>query len=201
MWTSEPVLGKGAFVVEPTPYDAATLKGSLFPAFNAPSFHCHAAEVEVDPETGQTRVVDFVVAQDVGFAVNPTTVEGQLQGGAVQGIGYALFEELVFEQGRIANANLALYKVPTALDVPPVRTIIVEAASEHGPYGAKGVGEPPVVLPPAAVANAVAAAIGVPIRTTPLTPERVLRTIRDGEAAAAPRIDPDFDLRPGVAHD
>jgi CO/xanthine dehydrogenase Mo-binding subunit len=200
MWTSEPVLGKGAFVVDPTPYDATTLKGSLFPAFNAPSFHSHAAEVEVDPETGLTRVVDFVVAQDVGFAVNPTAVEGQMQGGAVQGVGYALLEELVFEEGRVVNPNLALYKVPTTLDAPNVRTIIVEAASEHGPYGAKGVGEPPVVMSPAAVANAVAAAIGVPIRTTPLTPERVLRAIREGEDAVAPKVDPGFDLRPGEAH-
>jgi CO/xanthine dehydrogenase Mo-binding subunit len=197
MWSSEPVLGKGAFVVEPTPYDAATLKGSLFPAFNAPSYHCHAAEVEIDPETGQTRVVDFVVVQDVGFAVNPTGVEGQMQGGAVQGIGYALLEELVFEEGRVTNANLALYKVPTTVDVPPVRTIIVEASSEHGPYGAKGVGEPPVVLPPAAVANAVAAATGIPLRATPLTPERVLRVMREGEKAAALRVDPVFDLKPG----
>ncbi len=76
MWVSEPVLGKGAFVVEPTDYDVTTLKGSLFPAFNAPCFHCHAAEVEVDPETGSTRVVDFVVAQDVGFAVTPTLCRG-----------------------------------------------------------------------------------------------------------------------------
>jgi CO/xanthine dehydrogenase Mo-binding subunit len=90
--------------------------------------------------------------------------------------------------------------VPTTLDAPNVRTIIVEAASEHGPYGAKGVGEPPVVMSPAAVANAVAAAIGVPIRTTPLTPERVLRAIREGEDAVAPKVDPGFDLRPGEAH-
>src|SRR5215211_180420 len=200
MWSSEPVLGKGAYVMESTPYDPGTLKGSLFPAFNAPSFHCHAAEVEVDPETGISRVVDFVVAQDVGFAVNPLAVEGQMQGGAVQGVGYALLEELVYEEGRLANPNLALYKIPTALDAPNVRTIIVEAASEHGPYGAKGVGEPPVVMSSGAVANAVANAIGVPVRTLPLTPERVLRVAREGEAAAAPSVDPSFELRPGEAH-
>lgn len=200
MWSSEPVLGKGAYVMEATQHDPGTLKGSLFPAFNAPSFHCHAAEVEVDPETGVTRVVDFVVAQDVGFAVNPTAVEGQMQGGAVQGVGYALLEELVYEEGRLANPNLALYKIPTALDAPNVRTVIVEAASEHGPYGAKGVGEPPVVMSSGAVANAVTAAIGVPVRTLPLTPERVLRVGREGEAAGAPAVDPSFDLRPGEAH-
>jgi CO/xanthine dehydrogenase Mo-binding subunit len=200
MWSSEPVLGRGAYVMEATSYDPATLRGSLFPAFNAPSFHCHAAEVEVDPETGRTHVVDFVVAQDVGFAVNPTGIEGQMQGGAVQGVGYALHEELVFEEGRLANPNLALYKLPTALDAPAIRTIIVEAASEHGPYGAKGVGEPPVVMSSGAVANAVTAAIGVPVRTLPLSPERVVRVVREGEAATAPSVDPSFDLRPGEAH-
>ncbi|MEA2513555.1 MAG: hypothetical protein QOJ59_3042 [Thermomicrobiales bacterium] len=200
MWTSEPVLGRGAYVMEATPYDPATLTGSLVTAFNAPSFHCHAAEVEVDPETGLTRVVDFVVAQDVGFAVNPTAVEGQMEGGAVQGVGYALLEELVFEEGRLANPNLALYKLPTTLDVPSVRTIIVEAASEHGPYGAKGVGEPPVVMSSGAVANAVVDAIGVPVRALPFTPERVLRALREGDAAVGPRVDPSFELRPGEAH-
>ena len=196
MWASEPVIAKGTFLADPTPYDETTLKGSVFTAFNAPSFHCHAAEVEVDIETGLTRTVDFVVAQDAGFAINPTYVEGQMQGGAVQGIGYALTEELIIEDGRIQNPNLALYKLPTMLEVPRVRTEIVEFASEHGPFGAKGVGEPPVILPPAAIANAITRAIGAEVRTTPFTPERVLRVIRDGEQAADPVIDPAFDLRP-----
>lgn len=201
MWASEPVLGKGSFLAQMPEYDVTSFKGSLFPAFNAPSFHCHAAEVEVDPETGVTRVVDYVVAQDVGFAIAPTYVEGQMQGGAVQGVGYMLTEEVVIEEGRMLNPNLALYKLPTTLEAPTVRTIIVEEASENGPYGAKGVGEPPVVVPPGAIANAVANAIGTPVRTTPLTPERVLRVIREGEEAAAPRIDPAFDLRPGEIHE
>ena len=201
MWVSEPVLSKGTFVVGPTDYDATTLKGSLFPAFNAPSFHCHAAEVEVDPATGSTRVVDFVVAQDVGFAVAPLYVEGQMQGGAVQGVGYMLSEQIVIEDGRMLNPNLALYKVPTTVEAPNVRTIIVEAASEHGPYGAKGVGEPPVVVPPGAIANAVANAIGTPIRTTPFTPERVLRVVRFGEDAATPEFPDDFERWPGEVHE
>ena len=200
MWVSEPVLGKGSFLVGPTDYDSTTLKGSLFPAFNAPSFHCHAAEVEIDPETGSTRVVDFVVAQDVGFAVTPLYVEGQMQGGAVQGIGYMLSEHVVIEDGRMLNPNLALYKLPTTMEAPNVRTIIVEAASEHGPYGAKGAGEPPVVAPPGAIANAVTNAIGAPIQTTPYTLERVLRVIREGESSGAPHVPADFETRPGDAH-
>ncbi|MFT4038094.1 MAG: xanthine dehydrogenase family protein molybdopterin-binding subunit [Thermomicrobiales bacterium] len=201
MWGSGPVLGNGAFVVEPTPYDNTSIRGALFPYFNAPSFHCHAAEVEVDPETGAVRVVDLVAAQDVGFAINPLYVEGQMQGGAVQAVGYALTEEMVIERGQMLNPNLALYKLPTTLEAPNVRTILVENASEQGAYGAKGVGEPPVVVPPGAIANAVANAIGVPVHTLPLTPERVYRVIREGVAAATPSLPADFDPRPGLPHE
>lgn len=196
MWASEPVVGHGTFLADGVEHDATRLKGSLFPAFNAPSYHCHAAEVEVDPETGTTRVVDFVVAQDVGYAINPTGAEGQMQGGAVQGIGFALMEEIHLEDGRMLNPNLALYKIPTILDVPQVRTELVEFESANGPYGAKGVGEPPVILPPAAVASALRDAIGTPIRTTPFTPERVLRVIRFGEEAAIPGDHPELQRRP-----
>jgi CO/xanthine dehydrogenase Mo-binding subunit len=200
MWDSAPVLGTGSFLAEATDCDDARLSGSIMPAFNAPSFHCHAAEVEVDPETGATRVVDYVVAQDVGFAVSPLYVEGQMQGGAVQGVGYSLSEEIVFEDGRMLNPNLALYKLPTTLEAPHVRTVIVEAASEQGPYGAKGVGEPPVVPPAGAIANALANAIGVPVRTTPFTPERVYRVLLQGEDAAAPVLPAGLDPRPGPPH-
>jgi CO/xanthine dehydrogenase Mo-binding subunit len=199
LWSSGPVLGNGMFVAETTPYDNAAIKGALFPYFNAPSFHCHAAEVEVDPETGRVQVLDLVIAQDVGFAVNPLYVEGQMQGGAVQAVGYALTEEIVFERGQMLNPNLALYKLPTTLEAPPVRTIMVENASDQGAYGAKGVGEPPVVAPAAAIANAVANAIGTPIHTLPLSPERVYRVIREGAGSAVPRVPVGFDTRPGDA--
>lgn len=197
LWGTGPVLGNGMFVAEPTPYDNAAIKGAIFPYFNAPSFHCHAAEVEVDPETGKVRVVDLVIAQDVGFAINPLYVEGQMQGGAVQALGYALTEEIVIEGGQMLNSNLALYKLPTTLESPDVRTILVEIASEQGAYGAKGVGEPPVVAPAAAIANAVAQAIGVPVHTLPLSPERVYRVIREGAAAAMPPVPAKFNTRPG----
>lgn len=197
MWSGDPVQGKGGFVVEETAYDETTLSGTLFPAFNAPSFHCHAAEVEVDPETGVTRVVDLVVAQDVGFAVNPMLVEGQLEGGAIQAVGYSLTEEIVIEGGQMLNPNLALYKLPTTLEAPNVRSILVEGGSEHGPYGAKGVGEPPVVVTPGAIANAIANAIGAPVRTMPFSPERVYRVVREGEAAAAPAWPEWLERRPG----
>ncbi|MFN8664692.1 MAG: xanthine dehydrogenase family protein molybdopterin-binding subunit, partial [Thermomicrobiales bacterium] len=199
LWSSGPVLGNGMFVAETTPYASETITGALFPYFNAPSFHCHAAEVEVDPETGLVRVLDLVVAQDVGFAVNPLYVEGQIQGGAVQGVGYALTEEIVIEGGQMLNPNLALYKLPTTLEAPVVRPILVEFASEQGAYGAKGVGEPPVVAPAAAIANAVTNAIGAAVHTLPLSPERVYRVIHQGVAAAMPEVPAGFNPRPGDA--
>ena len=118
-----------------------------------------------------------MAAQDVGFAINPTYIEGQIQGGAAQGIGYALLEELHFEDGRVLNPNFALYKLPTTLDVPNIQAVIVEHPSENGPYGIKGVGEPPVIASAAAIANAVYNATGVQMTQTPLTPERVYRAL------------------------
>ena len=184
MWATTPVIGHGTFLTGFPDSDAATtLNGGLLPAFNAPSYHCHAAEVDVDLETGLVRVIDYVVVQDAGFAINPLYVEGQMHGGAVQGIGWSLTEELHIEDGIIQNPNFALYKLPTTLEVPQIRTEILEFASADGPYGAKGVGEPPVVVPPGAIANAITDAIGVALHQAPFTPERVFRAIH-GEPEA-----------------
>jgi CO/xanthine dehydrogenase Mo-binding subunit len=184
MWATTPVIGSGTFLTTFPPSDAAaTLNGAILPAFNAPSYHCHAAEVDVDLETGIVRVIDYVAVQDVGFAINPLYVEGQMHGGAVQGIGWSLTEELHIEDGVIQNPNFALYKLPTTLEVPQIRTEILEFASADGPYGAKGVGEPPVFVPPGAIANAIADAIGKLIQQAPFTPERVFRAIH-GESEA-----------------
>ena len=124
------------------------------------------------------RVLRHVTAQDVGFAVNPLSVEGQMEGGTVQGIGMGLYEEMVYDdQGRLLNPSLLDYRLPTAADVPKIESLIVEVPSEDGPYGAKGVGEPPVVPTSAAIANAVHDAIGVRITEIPITPERILRAL------------------------
>jgi len=184
MWATAPVVGHGTFLTTFPPSEAATtLNGALLPAFNAPSYHCHAAEVDVDLETGLVRVLDYVVVQDAGFAVNPLYVEGQMQGGAVQGIGWSLTEEMHIQDGIIQNPNLALYKLPTTLEAPRIRTEILEFASADGPYGAKGVGEPPVIVPSGAIANAIADAIGTPLHKAPFTPERVFRAVQ-GEPEA-----------------
>jgi len=124
----------------------------------------------------------LTIAQDVGKAINRLAVEGQLQGGAIQSVGIALWEEVLYdEQGQVRNASLLDYRMPTAADVPMIETILVEAPGGEGPYGAKGVGEPPIIPPVAAVANAVAAAIGHRIYDLPITPERVWRALNGDE--------------------
>jgi CO/xanthine dehydrogenase Mo-binding subunit len=167
------LIAHGTAISPPPAYDQARVEGHPLPVWNTPSFHAHAADVSVDPDTGEIAINRYVVAQDVGFAINPTYIEGQIQGGVAQGLGQALSEEIVIEEGRVLNPNLTDYKMPTALDVPPVECILVECASEAGPYGAKGVGEPPCIEPPAAIANAVSAAVGARIQSLPITAEKI----------------------------
>jgi CO/xanthine dehydrogenase Mo-binding subunit len=146
------------------------------------NYTIQVAEVEVDPETGEVKVLDLTAVQDVGFALNPLSVEGQIQGGAVQGLGYALSEEMKFDaDGRLLNPHLLDYKLPSILDVPKVKTVLIEAPLVSGPtpYGAKGVGEPPIVPTAAAVANAIYEAVGVRVRSLPLTAEKVLKALQE----------------------
>jgi CO/xanthine dehydrogenase Mo-binding subunit len=137
-------------------------------------------DLSVDTETGQVTIHKYVVAQDVGFALNPTYIEGQIEGGVAQGLGQALSEEIVYRDGRVLNANLTDYKMPTTLDVPRVESILVEHPGRVGPFGAKGVGEPPNIEPPAAVANAIAAAVGARITSLPITAEKIVLALRAG---------------------
>ena len=143
------------------------------------AFAASVAEVTVDPDTGRVALTRLTTAQDVGKAINPLAVEGQIQGAAVQSAGMALWEELLYdEQGRVRNPSLSDYRMPTAADVPQIETIIVEVPGSDGPHSAKGVGEPPMVPPIAAVANAVAAALGTRLYELPITPERVWRALK-----------------------
>jgi CO/xanthine dehydrogenase Mo-binding subunit len=159
-------------------YPPVVGRGAIAARKQAPGFSVQAAEVEVDTDTGQVRVLRYVTAQDVGFAVNPLSVEGQMEGATTQGIGMGLFEEMLYDdKGRLLNPGLLDYRMPTAADVPHIETLIVEVPSEDGPYGARGVGEPPVTPGSAAIANAVHDAIGVRITEIPLTPERILRAL------------------------
>jgi CO/xanthine dehydrogenase Mo-binding subunit len=157
--------------------------GSAHPAFSqqAPAFAAQIARLDVDPETGEVTLHDFVVVQDAGRAINPLGVEGQMQGGAVQSLGMALTEALAYdEQGRLTNPSLLDYRTLTAADLPDIETIIVEVPAPAGPFGARGVGEPPIVPAPAAIANAVRDAIGLRLTECPLTPERIALALARG---------------------
>ena len=138
----------------------------------------HVVDVEVDPETGQVTILRYTAFQDPGKALNPTAVEGQMQGSVVQGLGWALTEAIDFdEQGRVRNASLLDFRMPTALDVPRIDCVIVETPVPGVPYGLRGVGEMPIVPVAAAVANAIRRAIGVRVTQMPMTPERVLAAV------------------------
>lgn len=144
---------------------------------DSPSFSAHAALVEVDNETGKVKVLKYVAAHDVGFAINPMMVEAQIQGGVVFGLGYALSEDIRPLEGRNGAVHVADYKLPVASDIPQMDVVMVNLPSTYGPYGAKGIGEPPVVPVAAAVANAVFAASGARVTTLPITSERVLEAL------------------------
>ena len=144
----------------------------------APSAAAHLAHVRVDRATGLPTLLGHVVAQDAGRAINPALVEGQMRGAVAQGVGWALTEELVHdEEGQLVTGSFLQYAIPRARQVPDIDTIVVEVPSAEGPFGARGVGEAPVVSAPAAIANGLAAASGARLRELPMTPERVWRAL------------------------
>ncbi len=165
------------------PFEPVYGRGRSANRVSSPMFTAHLARVAVDPETGEVRVLDYVAAQDVGRAINPAEVEGQIHGGIVQGIGWALFEGMTYdEQGQLLTSTFMDYALPHSGDIPAITPILVEVPSALGPFGAKGVGEPPVVPVAAAIANAIKDAVGVRMRELPMTAERVYKAMR-GDAA------------------
>jgi CO/xanthine dehydrogenase Mo-binding subunit len=145
---------------------------------NAPGFAAHLARVRVDLDTGQVEVVGYVATQDVGRAINPASVEGQIIGAVGQGVGWGLLEQMQHdESGQLITGTLMDYAVPRAHSVPPVETVLVEVPSPDGPFGARGVGEPPVIPVAAAIANAIHNATGVQLTEMPVTPERLWQAL------------------------
>jgi CO/xanthine dehydrogenase Mo-binding subunit len=160
-------------------YEPIEGHGGSAQTVGAPSVAAHLSHVRVDRETGEVTLLRHVIAQDVGRALNPALVEGQMRGGATQGMGWALFEELGHdEDGRLLTGSFLDYAIPTAERVPEIETLIVEVPAPDGPFGAKGIGEAPVVGAPAAIANAVAAAAGTRLYELPMTPPRVWKALR-----------------------
>ena len=148
------------------------------------AFATHIVDVEVDPDTGKVTILDYTAIQDVGKAIHPSYVEGQIQGGVVQGIGWALNEEYRFSSdGRMENSSFLDYRMPTSLDLPMIGTVIVEVANPGHPYGVRGVGEVPIVPPMAAIANAIYHAVGVRMNQLPMSPDAILESLwaKDGD--------------------
>jgi CO/xanthine dehydrogenase Mo-binding subunit len=196
------LLARGSGMPPDAPeHDASACVGRLgFEAFASPTFFCHAARVRVDPATGVVRALRVVAATDVGRVLNNVGATGQVTGGVVMALGNATLEGTVYgPDGRQRNASLLDYKLLTTADAPEIETIFVEhPASNGGPRGSKGVGEPPIVPTAAAVANAIAAVTGARVRRLPMTAERVWRAITTGDDGATERSAP-FASRPAAA--
>ena len=156
--TGGPIVGKGSFARQPS----------------TPALAAQIAKVEVDSETGRVKVLKLVSSQDVGFAINPMAVEGQIEGGTVQGYAWAIMEEMQYDDNGNVNPGFVDYRVPTSADLPTVASILVEVAAPNGPFGAKGVGEPPITPTLATMSNAVVDAIGVRINELPIKPEKIV---------------------------
>lgn len=151
-----------------------TASAAVHPQGYGPGFGAHIVDVEVDVETGKVTILRYTAVQDVGKAIHPSYVEGQLQGGVAQGVGWALNEEYIYDaQGRLVNASLLDYRMPTALDLPMIDTVLVEVPNPGHPYGVRGVGEVPIMPPAAAVANAIYQAVGVRMAELPMSPARM----------------------------
>jgi xanthine dehydrogenase molybdenum-binding subunit len=170
------VAGEGWYDPPTQLVDKATYKGNISATYG---FGAQMAEVEVDIETGQVRVLRLVCANDVGRAINPMAVEGQMEGGAQMGLGYALSEEVQVQDGQVLNPNFHDYRLFTAADMPQIESIIIETDDPLGPFGAKGVGEMGGTPTAAAIANAIYDAVGIRMTTLPMTPERVLKALEE----------------------
>ncbi|MBW1865847.1 MAG: xanthine dehydrogenase family protein molybdopterin-binding subunit, partial [Deltaproteobacteria bacterium] len=154
------------------------------------AFGTHGVRLKVDEETGKVEILDYVAAHDVGRAINPLLLDGQVHGGVMMGVGYALTEQVVLEKGRNMNPDFRDYKILTAKDAIPLTPVVIETIDPDGPYGAKGIGEPGCVPTAPAIANAIYDAIGVRITDLPITPERVLAEIKKKKGVNSCGIDP-----------
>jgi len=171
-----PVVGTGFYDPGTAFPDPKTKYGNIAPAY---PFACQIAEVEVNRDTGQVTVLNFVAAHDVGRAINPMATEGQIQGGVAQGLGWTLMENMATENGRIINPDFLDYLIPTAMDVPDVTPLLVESIEPNGPYGAKGIGEPALNPAMSAITNAIYNATGIRVKALPVSAEKILTELKN----------------------
>jgi CO/xanthine dehydrogenase Mo-binding subunit len=175
-------VGQASFNPETTALDPKTSQGNPYATY---AFATQAALVAVDMETAEVEVLSIVASHDVGKAVNPLNVTGQIEGGVSMGLGYALSEEVVVQRGGIRNPQFTDYIVPSAMDVPEIVSLIVESEEPTGPFGAKGVGEPALLPTAPAIMNAVAAATGIRVTQIPITPGTLLNLMKHPEGPNA----------------
>ncbi len=176
MGAGKRLIGQGWWTPPAATLDPETGQGDPYFVY---SYSTHMAEVVVDTETGNVDVTDYTAAYDIGRAINPKMVEGQIEGGIAMGVGFALMEEIVLKDGAIQNPGFEDFLIPTALDVPPIHPLIIEDENKLGPYGAKGIGEMANIPSAPAIVNAIAHACGGRVRILPANPERVFRAIRE----------------------
>lgn len=176
-------------------WDETTCRGDAYGTF---AYGCDVAEIAFDPDTFEVRPMKITAVQEIGKVLNPVLAAGQVEGGTVQGVGYALFEEVVMLDGRMANAQLANYMVPTTLDAPPVEVVLLEQPYRHGPFGAKGLGELPFDGSAPAIVNAIRH-LGIDIRSLPATPERILEAVERQESGITSQEPGSGSQEPGVS--
>lgn len=172
-----PIIGKGSYMPSPPPPAMENIEGSALHGFPTHAYVTHIAEVEVDEDTGEVEVLRMICSHDIGQIMHPGALEGQVDGGVTQGIGYALLEEMVYDGGVLENADLVDYLIPNSLDIPPIEYRFIEKPDPAGPYGAKGIGEAVLAPTASAIGNAVYDAVGARIMDLPITPVKLLRAL------------------------
>jgi 4-hydroxybenzoyl-CoA reductase subunit alpha len=175
------IIGRGSYNPKTTPVDFRTGEGNVSGSYG---FEAQVAEVAVNIESGEIQIIKMWDAHDIGKAINPQSVEAQIEGSLAMGIGYTFYEDLQFRNGRIVNANFANYRLPRLMGMPPMETILVETDDPEGPFGAKGMGEASLLPTSAAIANAIEDAVGVRIKHLPITPAKIIKALKEKNNAS-----------------
>ncbi|MBF0503981.1 MAG: molybdopterin-dependent oxidoreductase [Candidatus Omnitrophica bacterium] len=169
------IIGRGSYNPKTSPIDFRTGEGNVSGSYG---FEAQIAEVEVNTDTGEVNLLELWDAHDIGRAINPQSVESQIEGSLAMGIGYTFYEDLRFKNGRVLNPNFAGYRLPRSIGIPKMNTILIETNDPEGPFGAKGMGEASLLPTSAAIANAIEDAIGVRIKELPITPEKIIEALK-----------------------
>lgn len=174
------IIGRGSYNPKTTPIDFRTGEGNVSGSYG---FEAQVAEVEVNIETGEVKIIKMWDAHDIGKAINPQSVEAQIEGSLAMGIGYTFYEDLQFRNGRVVNPNFANYRLPRSIGIPEMESIMIETNDPEGPFGAKGMGEASLLPTSAAIANAIEDAVGVRIKDLPITPKKIIKALKEKENA------------------